>query len=120
MKYVISLPLLALSTPAHADEARTLTIVNDTSSAVNQLFVSGGPSGKLRAKVAGIFGAGDDDRDRLDAKMLPRGGSIVVSLKGERCRYDIRAVLEDGRSYVADDIDVCASPRWAVSRGSRR
>lgn len=117
----LALTAFALAaTPAHAQETRTLTIVNDTSAAVNQLFVSGGPSKKLRAKVAGIFGATDDDRDRLDAKMLPRGGSITISLKGERCSYDIRAVLEDGRTFTADDLDVCANPRWAISRGNRR
>ena len=111
---------MLLATPAAAGEARTLTVVNDTSSPVNQLFVSGGRSGGLRAKVACIIGPADDDRDRLDSKMLPRGGVIAVVLKGERCRYDIRAVLEDGRVFVGDDVDVCTSPRWPISQGMRR
>ena len=122
MKRLILVSALACATPASGGgcaDAR-LTVVNDTSSPMNQLFVSGGRSGGLRAKVAGIVGPADDDRDRLDAKMLPRGGSIALTLKGARCRYDIRAVLEDGRSYIADDIDICASPRWAVSEGTRR
>ena len=119
------LPLLALAlipAAAHAEDepARSLRVVNDTSAAVNQLFVSGGKPGKLRAKVNGIFGAGDDERDRLDTKMLPRGGSIVVALKGDRCRYDLRAVLEDGRTYVADDYDICARGSWAIGSGTRR
>lgn len=119
------LPLLALlAVPATAvaqdDATRSLRVVNDTSAAVNQLFVSGGKPGKLRAKVSGIFGATDDERDRLDTRMLPRGGAIVVALKGERCRYDLRAVLEDGRTYTAADYDTCANGRWAISSGTSR
>lgn len=114
--------LVLVAAPATAEDApsRTLRVVNDSSAAVNQLFVSGGKAGGFKAKVTGIFGSPDEDRDRLDAKMLPRGGSIVVTLKGERCRYDIRAVLEDGRTFVADDVDVCKGGRWAISQGSRR
>lgn len=113
--------LLLLAAPVAAQDApRTLRVVNDTGSPVNQLFVSGGKSAGWRAKVAGIVGPPDDERDRLDARMLPRGGSIAIELKGERCRYDLRAVLEDGRTFVADDHDVCAAPRWAISTGGRR
>lgn len=115
----ILLSLVMLAVPAQAG-ARTLRVVNDTSAAVNQLFVSGEETGKLRAKVSGIFGAPDGERDRLEAKLLPRGGSIAVELRGERCRYDIRAVLEDGRTFAAEDVDVCADGRWAISSGSRR
>lgn len=121
---LLFLVILALSVPAplqaEDEPAHALRVVNDTSSAVNQLFVSGGKPGKLRAKVNGIFGASDDERDRLDTKMLPRGGSIVVALKGARCRYDLRAVLEDGRTYTADDYDICTSGQWAISSGTRR
>lgn len=117
----IAILFAALMAPLlQASETRALTVVNDTSSAVNQLFVAGGRGGGLRAKVSGIIGPADDDRDRLDTKMLPRGGSIALTLKGDRCRYDIRAVLEDGRVYVGDDVDVCANPRWAISQGTRR
>ncbi len=118
---LIAAALILLATPATAQETgRTLRVVNDTSSPVNQLFVSGGKSPGWRARVAGIVGPPDDDRDRLESKMLPRGRSIAISLKGERCRYDLRAVLEDGRTFVADDHDVCAASRWAISTGSRR
>lgn len=123
MRFPVLAALLLLSAPALAgegDPVRTLTVVNDAGAAVNQLFVSGGRAGGLRARVAGIVGPPDDERDRLDARMLPRGGSIAIVLKGARCRYDLRAVLEDGRTYVADDHDVCASPRWAIGSGSRR
>lgn len=113
-----------LAAPAAAAEdppARTLTVVNDTSAAVNQLFVAGGKRGGLKAKVAGVLGGGgDNERDRLDAKMLPRGGTLMLELRGDRCRYDLRAVLEDGRTFTADDFDVCASPRWAIGSGQRR
>lgn len=112
---------LALATSAHAGEAasHSLIVRNDTSAAVNQLFVADDDPAKFRAKITGIFKAPDSDRDRLDAKMLPRGGSIVISLKGDRCRYSIRAVLEDGRTY-ADDVDICANPNWTISSGNRR
>lgn len=118
----LAITSLFLAAPALADDnpARTLRVVNDTSSAVNQLFVSGERTGGLRAKVSGILGPTDGDRDRLDAKMLPRGGTIVVELKGKRCNYDLRAVMEDGRSYVADDFDVCARSTWAIASGRRR
>lgn len=52
--------------------------------------------------------------------MLPRGGAIVVALKGERCRYDLRAVLEDGRTFVAEGYDICARGSWAIGSGARR
>lgn len=120
MRTVLIVVALLLAGPALAGEPRTLTVVNDTSAAVNQLFVVGQKAGKLRARVSGILGATDGDRDRLDARMLPRGGSIEIALKGERCRYDVRAVLEDGRTYVADDLDVCVRSRWAISQGARQ
>ncbi|MES2754475.1 MAG: hypothetical protein V4659_07410 [Pseudomonadota bacterium] len=119
MRYLLL--ALAATAPALAAEPPThnLRVVNDTSAAVNQLFVTGGKSG-LKAKVGGIFGGGNDDRDRLDAKMLPRSGSIVVILKGERCRYDLRAVLEDGRTYLTEDFDTCAAASWSISTGRLR
>lgn len=122
LRHLPILTLLAVPATAVAqdDATRSLRVVNDTSAAVNQLFVSGDKPGKLRAKVNGIFGATDDERDRLDTRMLPRGGMIVVTLKGERCRYDLRAVLEDGRTYTAADYDICANGRWAISSGARR
>lgn len=120
LSLLIAVLLLPSPSLAEDEPARTLRVINDTSAAVNQLFVSGGKPGKLRAKVNGIFGASDDERDRLDTKMLPRGGSIVVALKGARCRYDLRAVLEDGRTYSIDDYDVCAHGNWAISSGARR
>ena len=117
---LLALIITPVSVRAEDEPARSLRVVNDTSAAVNQLFVSGGKPSKLRAKVSGIFGASDDERDRLDTKMLPRGGSIVVALKGERCRYDLRAVLEDGRTYTADDYDICARGNWSISSGARQ
>ena len=124
MRSLIILMAFTLAIPATAadDDApiHTLRVVNDTSAAVNQLFVGGGKSGGLKARVSGVFGGAHDDRDRLDAKMLPRGGSIEIQLGGKRCRYDLRAVLVDGRTYVADDFDICSNPDWTVASGRQR
>lgn len=123
MRFALLPIILLAAAPAAAQDAapaRTLTVFNDTSAAVNQLFVAGGKTRGWRAKVAGIVGPAEGERDRLDARMLPRGETIQVALAGERCRYDLRAVLEDGRTYLADGFDVCARASWSIASGTRR
>lgn len=122
MRILLALALFAA--PAAAadqtdDPVRTLTIVNDSGAAVNQLFVSGGKTKRWREKVSGIVGQTADERDRLEARLLPRGGAIPIVLTGERCDYDVRAILENGRTY-AGRVDVCARARWTVTQLAAR
>ena len=121
MHALLTLALIAAAPTQPAGETgqtRTLTIVNDAGAPVNQLFVSGGKAKGWRAKVNGIVGATADERDRLDARMLPRGGSIALALAGPRCKYAVRAILEDGRTY-AGPVDVCSRSRLTLSQLSR-
>ncbi len=62
-------------------------------------------------------GTGRWERDLLGDDILLPSQSILVDIgdgKGH-CRFDIKAVFDDGTSSTRRDIDVCAVERFAVS-----
>ena len=95
-----------------------LTVVNATATPVNQLFVR--QAGRTeRSGVAGAIGdlvsPRGDRGDRLGSQSLRGGGRVAVPLTGiGGCLVDIKAVMEDGRTFTARDFDVCTTPRWTV------
>jgi hypothetical protein len=83
---------------------RRVQIVNRSSSAVEYLHAS------------------NTDRPNWDADLLgpmrviPPGKSIDAAIDdgAGHCRYDLRAVLLDGREVVESGFDVCANLSWTV------
>ena len=120
-RVLIGCVALALTTAAKDDRTeRAFTVVNDTSAAVNQLFVrpvtaKRGVSDKVRALLKRDAAT---DRDRLGLQSLRQGGSIALTLTSQRCAYDLSAVLEDGRTYRSDNFDVCTNGRWLITTGT--
>jgi hypothetical protein len=83
---------------------RRVQIVNRSSSAIEYLHAS------------------NTDRTNWDADLLgpmrviPPGKSIDAGIDdgAGHCRYDLRAVLLDGRETVESGFDVCANISWTV------
>ena len=110
--------VLLVPAAALADDARSLTVVNATGTPVNQIFVRQAGRGE-RSGVVGALGnivAPRADRDdRLGSRSLPARGTIDLPLTGiHGCRVDLKAVMEDGRTYGRDDFDACATARWTI------
>ncbi len=110
--------ILLLPLPALAQDARSLTVVNATGTPVNQVFVRQSGRGE-RAGVVGALGdlvapRGDRD-DRLGSNSLRPRGSVTLPLTGiHGCRVDLKAVMEDGRTFTEAGFDACATPRWTI------
>jgi hypothetical protein len=53
-------------------------------------------------------------------RVIPPGRSIDANIDDGtgHCRYDLRAVLLDGREALQPDFDVCANISWTVNAGS--
>lgn len=103
---VSALCLLAFGgSTTQAQWGRRVEIVNRSSSSIAYLQASNND----RRKWA---------KDLLEPlRMIHPGRSLDVDIDdGSRhCRYDLRAVLVDGREAVQSDFDVCANITWVVS-----
>ncbi|MCO6417521.1 hypothetical protein JYK14_15320 [Siccirubricoccus sp. KC 17139] len=105
--------LLACSAVAQAQQApppqppREATIANETDQALYELY---------------LFQPGQaEGADRLGANVLPPRAAFRVPLAGVRaCRWELRAVLEDGEE-LRRHVNLCQSPRIRLAEtGPRR
>jgi len=94
---------LAVST-TQAQLDRRVRIVNRSSSAIFYLYASN------------IDRRGWEE-DLLGPQVIQPGYYIWANIDdgSDHCRYDLRAVLQDGREAVSRNFDVCTSTSWTVS-----
>ena len=97
---VAALGLAAGAPVAGAEGAATqrpLRVSNHTSQAILNLYAAG-------------IDAPDFADDALGNDVLPPGGSATIQIAADagQCRYDLRAVFENGRVQTARAVDVCA------------
>jgi hypothetical protein len=84
---------------------RRVQIVNRASSAIEYLHASNTDRPKWDEDLLGPM------------RVIPPGRSIDAKIDdgAGHCRYDLRAVLLDGREVVESAFDVCANISWTVS-----
>jgi hypothetical protein len=85
--------------------ARRVRIINRSSSAIEYLHASNTDQR-------------NSDKDLLGPMRLIRPGSsidAVIDAGSGHCRYDLRAVLIDGREVVESGFDACANISWTVN-----
>lgn len=102
---VTALCLLAFAGSAtQAQWGRRVQIINRSSSSIEYLQASNNDRRKW-------------EKDLLEPlRMIHPGHFIDVDIDdgSPHCRYDLRAVLVDGREAEQSDFDVCANITWAV------
>jgi hypothetical protein len=92
----------ATGPPASALD-RQIQLTNDTRIAIVELYA---------ARVA----TGRWQQDILGEDFLPPGNSLVIKIDDETgyCRYDLKAVLDDGTTVIHRNINVCSLDRYAI------
>jgi len=87
-----------------AQFARRVQIVNRSSSAIEYLHASNAARPNWDVDLLGPM------------RVIPPGKSIDAGIDdgAGHCRYDLRAVLLDGREAVESGFDVCAKISWTV------
>lgn len=98
------LPFLAYVPAARAAD-RHVEIVNKTGRALTELYAS---------KV----GAKSWEEDILGRDTLDNGDSVTVNVNDGTgaCKFDFKAVFEDGKSIEKASIDVCAISTFTYTR----
>jgi hypothetical protein len=93
----------ATGPPAHGGERHVL-LTNNTREPIVEIYVSD-------------TGAGNWQTDLLGADFLPPGGSILVNIddRNDRCRVDVRTVLDSGENLVTRAVNVCRGEGFALS-----
>ena len=100
------LALGGLSTQAQSN--RRVEIINRSSSPIEYLHASNNDRPRWEEDLLGPM------------RLIPPGRHIEVKIddRAGHCRYDLRAVLLDGREAVQFDFDVCANISWTVEAGN--
>jgi hypothetical protein len=85
--------------------ARRVQIINRSSSAIEYLHASSTDRRNWEEDLLGPM------------RVIPPGRSIDAKIDdgAGHCRYDLRAVLLDGREAVKSGFDVCANISWTVN-----
>ena len=93
----------ATGPPASALD-RHIEFVNDTRMAIVEIYVS--PVGVRRW-----------DQDLLGDGILPLASSALISIHDGTgyCRFDVKAVFDDGTTHIRRDVNVCGVERYAIS-----
>ncbi|HEX4229502.1 MAG TPA: hypothetical protein VHZ07_12595 [Bryobacteraceae bacterium] len=100
--------LASLTFSAHSEENRRVRIINRASSSIRYLYASNVDRRTWEEDLLGPF-----------AVLLPDHYVDVNIDDGTgHCRYDLRAVLSDGREAVTSNFNVCAEPSWTVTDGN--
>jgi hypothetical protein len=97
--------LLALaSTTTHAQFNRHVRVINRSSSAIEYLYASNIDSRNWEEDMLG------------PRRVIQPGYYIDANIDDgtDHCRFDIRAVLRDGREAVSRGFNVCSNSTWTV------
>lgn len=92
----ITLPFVSLTAKSALAEDLQFTLVNNTSHPLAQFYLS-------------HAGTNSWEEDLLGSNVLPAGNQVTVNVADGRttCTYDIKGVLDDGRSVEHYAVDLC-------------
>lgn len=95
--------LVSMTSSAQAGEDRYVRVINNSGYTVEHIYVS----------HSSRSGWGTD---RLGSQVLLSGYNIrVYPADGtQRCIYDLRAVLVDGRATERREVDICGGRDWTL------
>jgi len=83
---------------------RQLQVTNNTRMAIVEIYIS-------------HVGTGSWQEDILGEDFLPPGNSTLVNIDDDRgsCRFDFKAVLDDGTAIIRRDVNVCKLESYTIS-----
>lgn len=98
----VAVALLVVATAAAQAYDRRVVVTNNTSSTINEFYASN-------------TGTGDWQEDIFGDKALPAGNEVTVNIDDGSgyCKYDFRAVFEDGSESIKEGVNVCEVGRFS-------
>lgn len=103
--------LAAVAGPAHAStdgRDRRVNVVNASGQTMREIYASPVTSNSW-------------EEDMLGANVLGSGRSMVFNIDNgsNQCRYDLKAVMSNGREHIRRNVNVCTVSSWTITnRGS--
>jgi hypothetical protein len=100
--------MLCLLAPATGPPAlaldRHVQLTNSTRMVIVEFYASRG-------------GSGNWQQDILGEEFLPPGQSVVVDIDDQTgyCRFDLKAVFDDGTNLIRRNVNICDAEGYAVS-----
>ncbi|MBD2099700.1 hypothetical protein [Leptolyngbya sp. FACHB-261] len=97
----LALPIISLNAQSALADRRDFTVQNNSGSDIQYLYVSSSSENEW-------------GEDILGQDVLPSGESTEVNFTDESnaCRYDIKAVFEDGQSVEDYQVDLCGTASY--------
>lgn len=95
----VAVALLVVSAVSAQAYDRRVVITNNTSTTMNEFYASN-------------TGTNDWQEDIFGSKALPAGNEVTVNIDDGSgyCKFDFRAVFEDGAESVLEGVNVCEVP----------
>lgn len=96
--------LQATTGPPASAADRQIQFTNTTRLAVVELYAS-------------YVGTGNWQQDILGEDFLQPGNSLIIDINdwAGRCRFDFKAVFDDGTALIRRDINICEVEKYALS-----
>lgn len=99
--------LAAVATPAHAStdgRDRRVNVINASGQTLREIYASPVSSRSW-------------EEDMLGANTLSSGRSMVFNIDNgsNQCRYDLKAVMANGREHVRRNVNVCVISSFTIS-----
>lgn len=101
--FLLTVGMIALAAPAMAQD-RKVTIVNNSGFTISYFYGS---------NVGTTFW----EEDLLSSDVLSNGATVVVNFDDTTgyCRFDFRAIFDDGTELVKKDVNVCEIATFTIN-----
>jgi hypothetical protein len=98
--------LAAVATPAQAQDGRDrrVTVINASGQVLREMYASPVTSGSW-------------EEDMLGSNVLGSGRRMVFNIDNgtNACRYDLKAVMGNGREHIRRNVNVCTISSWTIT-----
>lgn len=99
--------LAAVASPAHAStdgRDRRVNVINASGTTLREIYASPVTSSSW-------------EEDMLGSGVLGSGQNRVFNIDNgtNQCRYDLKAVMSNGREHVRRNVNVCVVGSWTIS-----
>ena len=96
--------IVAFSGSAFAEEVK-FTLTNNSSFSIDELYASPSTEDAWGEDILGV-----------DILAGGENGVVTIADGSEECKYDLKAIAEDGTEHVLEALDLCETPDVEFSK----